>query len=132
MEGIKTSLIRVLLNGILKKCPNCSKGKIFSRYLSINKYCSHCNEHLSIYRTDDFGPWLSIVLAGHIVVPLVLSAEQTFAPPLWLQAIIWIPFSLFVVACGLLNRNTQACHGSDHGSYPVCLQEEISLLSRNS
>jgi uncharacterized protein (DUF983 family) len=97
MVGNKTSLIKVLLNGILKKCPNCSKGKIFSGYLSINKYCSHCNEHLSIYRTDDFGPWLSIVLAGHIVVPLVLSAEQTFAPPLWLQAIIWIPFSLFVV-----------------------------------
>jgi uncharacterized protein (DUF983 family) len=27
----------------------------------------------------------------------VLSAEQTFAPSLWLQALIWIPFSLLVV-----------------------------------
>ena len=97
MAGNKTSLIRILMNGIQKKCPNCSKGKIFSGYLSINNYCSHCNEHLPIYRTDDFGPWLSIVLAGHIVIPLVLSTEQTFAPSLWLQALLWIPISLIVV-----------------------------------
>ena len=97
MVGNKTSLIRVLLNGILKKCPNCSKGKIFSGYLNINKYCSHCNEHLSIYRTDDFGPWLSIVLAGHIVVPLVLSAEQTFAPTFMASGYYMDTF--FIVCC---------------------------------
>ena len=93
----KISLMRVLISGILKKCPKCSHGKIFSGYLKINNNCSKCNEDLSIYRTDDFGPWLSIVLAGHIVVPLVLSAEQAFAPDLWLQALIWIPFSLTIV-----------------------------------
>ena len=97
MVGNKTSLIWVLLNGILKKCPNCGQGKIYSGYLSVNNHCRYCDENLSIYRTDDFGPWLSIVLAGHIVVPLVLSVEKTFAPALWIQALIWIPFSLLVV-----------------------------------
>lgn len=97
MAKNKISLMRVLISGILKKCPKCSNGKIFSGYLKINNNCSKCNEDLSIYRTDDFGPWLSIVLAGHIVVPLVLSAEQAFVPDLWLQALIWIPFSLIIV-----------------------------------
>jgi len=26
-----------------------------------------------------------------------LSTEQTFAPALWLQALVWIPFSLIIV-----------------------------------
>ena len=93
----KTSLIKTLINGTLKKCPNCSSGHIFSGYLKINKTCSVCHEQLSIYRTDDFGPWLSIIVGGHIVVPLVLSVEQAFSPALWLQALIWIPFALLVV-----------------------------------
>jgi uncharacterized protein (DUF983 family) len=97
MTKNRVSLIRVLISGILKKCPKCSQGKIFSGYLKINNHCSKCNEDLSVYRTDDFGPWLSIVLAGHIVVPLVLSTEKTFAPALWLQTLIWIPFSLIIV-----------------------------------
>ena len=81
----------------MKKCPNCGKGKIFSGYLNINISCSNCNEELSIYRTDDFGPWLSIVLSGHIIIPLVLAMEQTYAPALWIQAALWIPFTLITV-----------------------------------
>ena len=91
------SLPSVLLSGLLKKCPRCAKGKIYSKYLKVNNYCLNCNEELASYRTDDFGPWLSIIVAGHIIVPLVLSLEKNYALALWIQASIWIPFTILIV-----------------------------------
>ena len=97
MNHKERSLFSVLLSGMLKKCPKCGKGKVFSSYLKINQKCQNCSEELSIYKTDDFGPWLSIILGGHIIVPLVLTVEQTFAPAMWIQAVIWIPLTLIIV-----------------------------------
>lgn len=91
------SIPAVLLSGILKKCPNCAKGNVYSKYLKVNDRCKKCNEELHSYRTDDFGPWLSIIIAGHIMVPLVLAVEQNYALDLWLQAIIWIPLTILTV-----------------------------------
>lgn len=91
------SIPAVLLSGMLKKCPKCGKGNIYSKYLKINNHCQLCNEELHSYRTDDFGPWLSIIMGGHIIVPLVLSVEQNYALDLWLQAIIWIPLTILTV-----------------------------------
>ena len=82
---------------MLKKCPNCAKGNVYSKYLKVNDRCKKCNEELHSYRTDDFGPWLSIIIAGHIIVPLVLAVEQNYALDLWLQAIIWIPLTILTV-----------------------------------
>jgi len=91
------SIPAVLLSGMLKKCPNCAEGNVYSKYLKVNDHCKKCNEELHSYRTDDFGPWLSIIIAGHIIVPLVLAVEQNYALDLWLQAIIWIPLTILTV-----------------------------------
>jgi uncharacterized protein (DUF983 family) len=91
------SISAVLISGILKKCPNCGKGNIYSKYLKVNDHCIKCSEELYSYRTDDFGPWLSIIMGGHIIVPLVLWVEQDYALDLWLQALIWIPLTILTV-----------------------------------
>ena len=88
------SIPAVLISGLLKKCPNCGKGNIYSKYLKVNDHCTKCREELHSYRTDDFGPWLSIIIGGHIIVPLVLWVEQDYALDLWLQALIWIPLTI--------------------------------------
>jgi uncharacterized protein (DUF983 family) len=90
------SFMLVLLRSFMKKCPQCGKGKIFSSYLKLYKNCSICEEEFSGFRTDDFGPWLTIILSGHIIVPIVLFVEQNYAPALWLQALVWIPLTIFV------------------------------------
>ena len=38
---------------------------------------------------DDFPPYLTIVIVGHIVVPLLLSSEQYYSPPTWFQMTLW-------------------------------------------
>ena len=91
------SFLRVLLRSLMKKCPQCGNGKLFSSYLKLHESCYICKEELSEFRTDDFGPWLTIILAGHIIVPLILFVEKNYAPELWLQALVWIPLTIIIV-----------------------------------
>ncbi len=35
-------------------------------------------------RTDDFAPWLTILVLGHILVPVLGTMDYYFAPKLWI------------------------------------------------
>jgi uncharacterized protein (DUF983 family) len=80
---------QAVLRGLLGRCPNCGRGRMFSGFLSVADRCAACGEELFHQRADDFPAYLVIVLVGHIVVPLVLLVETEYAPPMWLQATVW-------------------------------------------
>lgn len=60
-----------------------------SGYLTLRDSCAECGEPLGHFRADDFPPYLTILVVGHIVVPLVLLMEQLYSPPLGLQMVGW-------------------------------------------
>jgi uncharacterized protein (DUF983 family) len=80
---------QAVLRGLLGRCPNCGRGRMFGRFLKVADHCPACAEELFHQRADDFPAYLVIVLVGHIVVPLMLLVETEYAPPLWLQATVW-------------------------------------------
>ena len=41
------SLWKAIGNGVMCRCPNCGKGKLFRSYLKLNDTCSECSEKLS-------------------------------------------------------------------------------------
>jgi uncharacterized protein (DUF983 family) len=84
----------VLLRGLTGKCPNCGRGRMFSRFLKVADHCPVCGEELSHHRADDFPAYLVIVLVGHIVVPLALTVEIAYAPAIWVQYALWLPLTL--------------------------------------
>ena len=45
------------------------------------------------HRADDAPPYFTIVIVGHIVVPLLMTVELTYAPPLWLHLLLWLPLT---------------------------------------
>jgi uncharacterized protein (DUF983 family) len=45
------------------------------------------------HQADDAPPYFTILIAGHIVIPLLMMTELTFAPPLWLHLLIWVPLT---------------------------------------
>ena len=47
-------------------------------------------------RTDDAAPWLTILLVGHIVGPLIVISERSFQPSLWLQVSVFVPATLIL------------------------------------
>jgi len=99
--GGQASAGTVLLRGLAGKCPNCGRGRMFPRFLRVADRCPACGEELFHHRADDFPAYLVIVLVGHIVVPLVLIVEMTYAPPLWVHYALWLPLTLGL-ALGLL------------------------------
>ena len=78
-----------IVRGLQLRCPKCGEGALFRSYLKPTASCDHCGEPFDQIRTDDIAPWLTILVVGHIVVPLALFSEQTFAPPLWVSMTIW-------------------------------------------
>jgi uncharacterized protein (DUF983 family) len=63
-------------------------------YLKVNRSCTACGLDLGAFRADDAPPYFTILLVGHLVMPLMLWVEQAFHPPEWLQLLVWIPLAL--------------------------------------
>ena len=80
--------------GMACRCPNCGKGRLFGRYLKVAPACSACGEDLSHQRADDAPPYFTIMIVGHIIVPLVLFVETTWHPDVTLQMMVWVPLTL--------------------------------------
>ena len=77
--------------GALAKCPNCGKGGIFDGFLTVKDRCENCGEELYHHRADDAPAYLTILVVGHIVLPLVLGVEEVFAPAIWVHLLLWGP-----------------------------------------
>lgn len=92
-----------LKRGFSMRCPNCSEGRIYGRFLKVNDQCSHCGLEFHHHRADDAPSYFTILIVGHIVVPGLLWSEQTFFPPVWVHAAIWLP-TLFGLSFLLLPR----------------------------
>lgn len=82
--------------GLRGRCPRCGEGRLFRAFLKVADTCSHCGQDFSGHRADDLPAYLVIVIVGHIVVPLALSIETHYAPPVALQLSIYLPLTLIL------------------------------------
>ena len=86
--------LTALRRGWLGRCPRCGEGTLFGRYLKMRSRCESCTQVLEPYRADDAPAYFTILIVGHIVVPLVLAVETAFAPAYWIHAALWAPLTL--------------------------------------
>jgi uncharacterized protein (DUF983 family) len=84
-----------LRRGLVGRCPNCGKGALFRRYLTLVDRCAVCSEPLGHIRADDLPAYITIFIVGHVVVGLMLMAIQSGVPN-WLG----VP-ACFAVTIGL-------------------------------
>jgi uncharacterized protein (DUF983 family) len=96
----KRDVWRAMLRGVKRRCPNCGTGKLFTSYLKVTPICAHCGEDLSQHRADDLPPYLTIVIVGHIVVPLILFVEKRWPLGTTTNLLIWLPITF--ILCLLL------------------------------
>lgn len=87
----RPSTLTALFRGALGRCPRCGKGRLLHHYLKMVDCCGVCGEPYSHYRTDDAAPWLTILVVGHLTVPIILIVEENFQPPLVLAFAIYLP-----------------------------------------
>ena len=86
--------LAALRRGLRRRCPACGQGRLFEGFLRPSPCCTECGLETGAFRADDAPPYFTILLVGHIVVPLVLVLERAAAPPFWAAAALWLPLTL--------------------------------------
>jgi uncharacterized protein (DUF983 family) len=99
----RRSLWPALRRGLRCRCPRCGKGALFTGYLTLQAPCPSCGLDTVRYRADDAPAYFTIVIVGHIVVPLLLMIERAYQPSTALQLGVAIPLTL-LLTLGILPR----------------------------
>ena len=66
--------------GLLGLCPSCGKTKLFASYLKQVESCPNCGAHFGRIRADDAAPWLTIIVIGHVFLPLAFMIDTSALP----------------------------------------------------
>ncbi|MCL7463483.1 DUF983 domain-containing protein [Phaeovulum sp. NW3] len=69
-----------VLRGLMCRCPACGKGRVLQGYLRVRDECPACHEVFSHHRADDGPAYLTILIVGHLMAPLLMWAFVTFRP----------------------------------------------------
>jgi len=91
----------VYIDGLLGRCPRCSKGHMIQGLLKVAPKCEVCGLDFSFADTGD-GPAIFVMtIAGFIIVGLALYVEVVHQPPYWVHAAIFLPLSA-ILCIGML------------------------------
>ncbi|MCX8507787.1 MAG: DUF983 domain-containing protein [Rhodobacteraceae bacterium] len=82
-----------LRRGWRRRCPACGQGALFDGYLKVRGSCSACGEDLHHQRADDGPAYMTILIVGHLMAPLMLWAFVAWRPSPVLMA------SVFTLGC---------------------------------
>lgn len=80
------------------RCPNCGQGPMLRGYLKVRDTCPVCSEDLHHQRADDGPAYLTILIVGHILAPVIMAVYSTWRPEPWTMVAI---FSTGTVALSL-------------------------------
>ncbi len=75
--------------GLACRCPRCGRGRLFRGVLTVRDACPVCGLDLRAHDTGDGPAVLVFFVLATVVVGLVAWVELSFAPPLWVHAVIW-------------------------------------------
>ncbi|WP_108260924.1 ABC transporter substrate-binding protein [Mangrovicoccus ximenensis] len=79
-----------------RRCPACGEGRILHGYLKVNAACPACGEDLHHHRADDGPAYLTILIVGHVLAPVMLAVWE-----LWRPAPLVMAGSLSLLTVGL-------------------------------
>ena len=69
-----------MLHGWRRRCPGCGDGALLSGYLKVRDHCPACGEALHHHRADDGPAYLTILIVGKLMAPLLMWVFVTFRP----------------------------------------------------
>jgi uncharacterized protein (DUF983 family) len=87
--------------GLLGRCPACGKSHMFNGFLRVVPECRSCGAPLGLARADDAPPYFTILITGHVIVPIMFMVDRASEPSITMMAAIFLPATL-LMALGLL------------------------------
>lgn len=83
--------------GLRGRCPACGEGRILHSYLKVNDVCEACGEELHHHRADDFPPYLTILVVGHVLAAAMLATDEFWPDlPMRFHFAIWPTLCIFL------------------------------------
>lgn len=87
-----------LWKGWRRKCPKCGHGPLLSGYLKVRKSCPVCRQEFHHHRADDGPAYLTILIVGHIMAPMLHVVFTTWRPE---PLVLFTIFSVGTIALSL-------------------------------
>lgn len=84
--------------GLRGRCPACGEGHILRGYLTVNETCPTCGEEFHHHRADDFPPYITIFVVGHILGALMFAVDD-----FWPDLPIAVHYVTWPLLCVLLS-----------------------------
>ena len=81
-------IFQSMIRGLKRRCANCGEGAILSGYLKAVPECGHCGEDFRHVRADDGPAWITILVLGHVIVPLMIYFGREDSIPVWQAAMV--------------------------------------------
>lgn len=82
--------------GFFGRCPHCGEGALFRKFLKPVAECAVCHEDFTHQRADDFPPYVTMVVVGHVLLPVVLAVQTAFELHLLVHLAVWLPITALV------------------------------------
>jgi len=75
--------------GLLARCPQCGKGRLFKKVLELRDNCENCRLSYQFIDTGDGPAVFAIFILGFLVLGLALYVEFTYEPAIWVHIVLW-------------------------------------------
>ena len=69
-----------LIAGWRGRCPKCRTGRLFRSYLTVQSECHICGEELHHQRADDGPAYITILVCGHLLAPIMHIIFVAYRP----------------------------------------------------
>lgn len=93
--------------GLFRRCPACGEGRLLHQYIAVIPICPVCANDNEQYPSDDFAPYVTMILVLHVMVPILLAADRAWAAPVGLELALALP--IFAAASLLLLPVAKGC-----------------------
>ncbi len=81
-------------------CPDCGQRTLFAGLAKFADRCRVCGLDFSRYNVGDGAAAFLILIITALVIGLAIIVQVVFAPPFWVQALIWIPLTTALTIWG--------------------------------
>jgi len=97
--------VSLYVDGLLGRCPRCSKGHMIKGLLAVEPKCEVCGLDFSFADAGD-GPAIFVMtIVGFVAIAVLWYVEVTYQPAYWVHAAILAPLS--AILCLALLRPTK-------------------------
>ena len=91
-------LSQAVWRGWRRRCPACGTGPMMKNFLKVRDTCTVCSEELHHQRADDGPAYLTILVVGHVMAPLLGAAWAAWRPD---PAVLATVFAIGTVSASL-------------------------------